>query len=93
MNTLKAIVKEGKIELLEPAAIADGTQLLVTVLSEDAKDWSEMSGSSLKTVWDNEDDNVYHVLSQNSHLKRVEQIPTNETMSLDEISEIVHEAR
>ena len=56
MNTVKAIIKEGKVELLEPIDIPEGTELLVTILSDDAGFWLQASESSLASVWDNEED-------------------------------------
>ena len=61
-QTIKAVVKEGKIELLEPVHITDGTPVWVTVLSDDSKFWLEVSEPSLKKIWDNEEDNVYEQL-------------------------------
>jgi hypothetical protein len=62
MNTVKAIIKEGRIELLEQVDIPEGTDLLVTILSDDAEFWLRASESSLASVWDNEEDDVYEQL-------------------------------
>jgi predicted DNA-binding antitoxin AbrB/MazE fold protein len=62
MNTVKAIIKEGKIELLEQVDIPEGTEVLVTILSDDAEFWGRASESSLATVWDNEEDDIYEQL-------------------------------
>lgn len=62
MNTVKAIVREGKIELLEQAEIPDGTGLLVTILSDDEEFWLRASESSLASVWANQEDDVYEQL-------------------------------
>lgn len=62
MNTVKAIVKEGKIELLEQINIPEGTEVLVTILSEEAGFWLKASESSLASVWDNKEDDVYEQL-------------------------------
>ena len=62
MNTVKAVVREGRIQLLEHVNIPDGTEVLVTILSDEAKFWLQASESSLAVVWDNEEDDVYEQL-------------------------------
>jgi predicted DNA-binding antitoxin AbrB/MazE fold protein len=62
MNTVKAIFKEGRIELLEQIDIAEGTEVLVTILSDEAEFWLRASESSLASVWDNEEDDIYEQL-------------------------------
>lgn len=61
-NTDKAIVREGKIELLEQADIPEGTEVLVTIRSDDAEFWLRASESSLASVWANQEDDVYEQL-------------------------------
>lgn len=62
MNTVRAIVKEGRIELLEQADIPEGTEVLVTILPDDAEFWLRASESSLASVWANQEDDVYEQL-------------------------------
>jgi predicted DNA-binding antitoxin AbrB/MazE fold protein len=62
MNTVKAIFKEGRIELLEQVDIPEGTEVLVTILANEAEFWLRASESSLALVWDNEEDNIYEQL-------------------------------
>lgn len=62
MNTVKAIVREGRIELLEQVDIPEGTEVLVTILSDEAEFWLRASESSLASVWDNAEDDVYEQL-------------------------------
>ena len=62
MNTVKAIFKEGRIELLEEVDIPEGTEVLVTILSDEAEFWLRVSESSLASVWDNEEDDIYEQL-------------------------------
>ena len=62
MNTVKAIFKEGRIELLEQVDIPEGAEVLVTILSNEAEFWLRASESSLALVWDNEEDNIYEQL-------------------------------
>lgn len=59
MQNIRAIVREGRIELLEEVEIPEGTELLVTPLADDASFWLRASQSSLDSVWDNAEDDVY----------------------------------
>ncbi len=60
LNTVWAVVREGKIEVLEPLDLPEGTRVLVTVLSEeDPQFWLNSSQSALDRVWDNTEDDVY----------------------------------
>lgn len=59
-KTLRATVRHGKIELLEPVELPEGTDILVTLLSENEGDfWLLNSQASLDPVWDNTEDDVY----------------------------------
>jgi predicted DNA-binding antitoxin AbrB/MazE fold protein len=62
LNTIRAVVREGKIELLEKVDIPEGTEVLVTILSADAEFWLGVSHSSLAAVWDNPEDDIYEQL-------------------------------
>ena len=62
MNTVKAVIREGRIELLEQVDIPEGTEVLVTILSDEAGFWLRASESSLASVWDNEEDDIYEQL-------------------------------
>ena len=62
MNTVKAIVREGRIELQEQVDIPEGTEVLVTILSDESEFWLRASESSLASVWGNEEDDVYEQL-------------------------------
>ncbi|WP_447969829.1 hypothetical protein [Nitrospira sp. M1] len=60
LNTVRAIIREGRIELLEKVQVPEGTELLVTVLpQEDVDFWVNASQSSLAQIWDNSEDDVY----------------------------------
>ncbi len=60
LNTVRAVVREGKIELLEKIEVPEGTEALVTLLSPDETDfWQKASHVSLDSVWNNEEDDVY----------------------------------
>jgi hypothetical protein len=60
MNTVWAVVREGRIEPLEDIEVPDGTRVLVTLLPEDDSSfWTAASQRSLDAVWNNEEDDVY----------------------------------
>ncbi len=62
LNTIKAVVKDGKIELLEQVQIPEGAAILVTVLNDENEFWLKASESSLASVWDNDADDTYEQL-------------------------------
>ena len=62
LNTIKAVVREGKIELLEKVDIPEGTEVLVTILDDDAQFWFGASPPSLAAEWDNPEDDIYEQL-------------------------------
>ncbi len=57
-NAIRAVVRGGRIELLEKVEIPEGTEVLVTPLDE-AESWLKASESSADSVWDNSEDDVY----------------------------------
>ncbi len=60
LNTVKAVVRKGHIELLHHIEIPDGTEVLVTIPSaDDQVFWSGASQSALDSVWNNSEDDVY----------------------------------
>jgi hypothetical protein len=60
MQTLLAVVHDGKIVLSEPADLLEGTKVLVTFLpDEDRRFWTEASQKSLDAVWNNAEDDAY----------------------------------
>lgn len=59
-TTVWAIVREGKIELLEHVDLPEGRKVLVTFLpDEDTLFWLHTSQVSLDVIWDNTEDDVY----------------------------------
>ena len=59
-STVRAVVREGKIELLDRVDLPEGSKLLVTVLpDEEAHFWLEASRAPLDRIWDNPEDDVY----------------------------------
>ncbi len=60
LKTLWATVRQGKIELLELSELPEGAKVLVTLLpDEEGEFWLQASQTSLDTVWDNTEDDVY----------------------------------
>ncbi len=67
LTTLWATVRNGKIELLDLTELPEGTKAIVTLLPDDETDfWLQSSQSSLDTIWDNTEDEVYAQLLLNS---------------------------
>ena len=66
LQTLWAVIREGKIEPLEDVKLPDGMQVLVTLLpdNDERSFWQSASESALTDVWDNQEDNIYAVLLQ-----------------------------
>ena len=65
LNTVWAVVHDGKIETLNAVNVPEGTRALVTLLVEDeAEFWQTASVPSLNEVWDNAEDDVYGELLQ-----------------------------
>ena len=60
MNTVWAVVHDGKIEPLRMIDAPEGTRVLVTLILEDESDfWLDASAPSLDAVWDNTEDDRY----------------------------------
>jgi len=61
LHTLWGIVKENKIELLEKANIPEGAKVLVTLINDDldSQFWVQASRSSLDSIWNNIEDDIY----------------------------------
>jgi hypothetical protein len=65
LTTLWATVRNGKIELLDLTELPEGTKAIVTLLPDDETDfWLQSSQTSLDTIWDNAEDEVYAQLLQ-----------------------------
>ena len=63
LNTIHAIFKDGKIQLLEEIDLPEGTEMLVTPLLNDSEFWVKASRPTLDAIWDNDEDNVYAKLA------------------------------
>ncbi len=60
LNTVWAVIREGRIELLEDAELPEGAKVLVTLLPNDeAEFWLGVSEKSLAAIWDSAEDDVY----------------------------------
>ena len=58
-------VRQGKIEPLESVDLPEGTKVLVTLQTDrEAEFWLQASQTSLNSVWDNTEDDVYAQLLQ-----------------------------
>lgn len=66
LQTTWAVVKKGKIELMENIPLPEGTKVIVTLLVEDDESqfWSLASQRSLSSIWENAEDDVYAELHQ-----------------------------
>lgn len=59
-NTIRAVIRDGKTELLETVDVPDGTGLLITILSNDETPfWLGCSQTTLDRIWNNPDDDAY----------------------------------
>ena len=60
INTVWAVIQDGRIEPLAKITAPEGTRVLVTLLLEDEADfWQDASSGSLDAVWDNTEDDRY----------------------------------
>ncbi|HEY5884842.1 MAG TPA: hypothetical protein VIT88_09165 [Pyrinomonadaceae bacterium] len=55
----RAIVNDGRIEPLEDIEVPDGTQLLVTVVTNGDDFWMTATQSNLDAIWNNSEDDIY----------------------------------
>jgi hypothetical protein len=58
-ESIRAIVNGGRIEPIEKLDVPDGTEVLVTILSNGDDFWLNASESSLNAIWDSPEDDVY----------------------------------
>ncbi len=67
LSAVWGVIRDGKIEALEPMKMPEGSRVLITVLEdsdEEVQLWQRLSEESLKAVWDNQEDDVYAELLQ-----------------------------
>jgi len=55
---IRAIVNQGRLEPLEELSIPDGTEVVVTIMSN-GDFWLNASQPSLEVIWENPEDDVY----------------------------------
>ena len=63
LNTIRAIFKDGKIQLLEEIDLPEGTEILVTPLLDESEFWVKASRPTLDAIWANDEDDVYAKLA------------------------------
>jgi predicted DNA-binding antitoxin AbrB/MazE fold protein len=56
---IRAIINDGKIQPLDDISLPEGTELIVTVVSNGDNFWLSASEPSLEAIWDNPEDDVY----------------------------------
>lgn len=60
LNTVRAVIRDGKVEFAEKIDVPDGTEFLVTIIpDDDAEFWFKVSQSSLGPIWENPEDDLY----------------------------------
>ena len=60
LSTVWAVVRAGRIELLERVELVEGARVLVTLLpDEETAFWMSASQATLDAVWGNTEDDVY----------------------------------
>jgi hypothetical protein len=61
MTSHWATVRDGQVKLVDPVPLPEGAKLLITILSEDDERsfWYKTQELSMKSVWDNPEDDVY----------------------------------
>ena len=66
LQTVWAVIHDGKIEPLEGVVFPEGAKVIVTLLpeEEDTNFWLFASEASLTEVWGNAEDDVYAELLQ-----------------------------
>ena len=66
LQTVWAVIHDGKIEPLEGITFPDGAKVIVTLLTEEDEPhfWLSASETSLADVWENNEDNIYAELFQ-----------------------------
>lgn len=57
-ETIRAVVTEGRLEPLEAISIPDGTEVVVTIVTN-GDFWLDASEPSAKAIWGNPEDDVY----------------------------------
>jgi predicted DNA-binding antitoxin AbrB/MazE fold protein len=66
LQTVWAVIRDGKIEPLEGVVLPEGAKVIVTLLPEedDTHFWLSACETSLAEVWENTEDDIYAELLQ-----------------------------
>jgi len=65
LSSFWGVIREGRIEPEASAALPEGAQVLVTVIEGgDNAFWQRLSEESLRSIWNNPEDDVYGELLQ-----------------------------
>jgi len=66
LQTVWAVIRDGKIEPLEGVVLPEGAKAIVTLLPEedDMRFWLLASETALAEVWENAEDNIYAKILQ-----------------------------
>ncbi len=66
LQTVLAVINDGKIEPVEGFVFPEGAKVIVTLLpaEDDARFWLSASENSLTEVWENNEDDIYAELLQ-----------------------------
>ena len=66
LQTVRAVIHDGKIEPLEGIAFPEGAKVIVTLLPDEDEPpfWLAVSETSLNEVWENTGDDIYAELLQ-----------------------------
>ncbi len=65
LSTHWGIIQQGKIQLLDKINFPEGTKVLVTIIPEEEREfWLTTSDSSLASIWNNQEDDIYEQLLQ-----------------------------
>jgi hypothetical protein len=62
LQAVWGVIRNGKIELLEPLDLPEGTKVIVTTLVEtdaESQFWLNASTASLDKIWNNPEDDIY----------------------------------
>jgi hypothetical protein len=62
LSAVWGVVRDGKVETLQPSCLPEGARVLLTVMHDEDEDvifWRRLSEESLKKIWDNPEDDVY----------------------------------
>ena len=58
-ETIRAIVTDGKLQPLDALSIPEGTEVVVTVISNGDAFWLDASHPSIEAIWNNPEDDIY----------------------------------